>query len=66
MMVFVLVILEKLRCVHLSGGVRFELGSWSRLVKFLPTVAGQIGLWGLENLVLHKERTSWHRIDVFC
>ena len=30
----------------LCGRVRFELGSWSRLAKFLPTVAGEIGLGG--------------------
>ena len=35
------------------GGVRFELGSWSRLAKFLPTVAGKIGLGGIPVSILY-------------
>ena len=42
----------------LSGGVRFKLGSWSRLAKFPATVAGKIGLEGLKNIIFHTEHTS--------
>ena len=46
------------------GDIRFELGAWSRLAKFLTTVAGHIGFEGPKNLVLRK-RTSWDRKCVF-
>ena len=37
------------------GGVRFELGSWSRLAKFPPTVAGEIGFEGLTEIALSRD-----------
>ena len=40
------------------GRVRFELGSWSRLAKFPPTVAGEIGFEGLKKMILRREHTS--------
>ena len=41
-----------------AGRVCFELGSWSRLAKFPPTVAGEIGFEGLKMINLRKEHTS--------
>ena len=44
--------------IFIFACIRFELGSWSRLAKFPPTVAGEIGFAGLKMIILRRGHTS--------